>query len=138
MLVDELLEGARTMSVGKTRQGQFQPKGQWIRTEKRLAIYIRDSFRCAYCGTDLRNEDPSYITLDHLLPRSAGGNNEANNLMTVCRPCNSSRQDRPWTDYATGGAIDRINQLRHTRLNIELAKALIAGTAGDEAIESAR
>lgn len=26
----------------------------WIRKERRLAIYIRDSFCCQYCGRDLR------------------------------------------------------------------------------------
>ena len=126
------------MSTGKQRQGSAQPKGRWIRPEKRLAIYVRDSFRCLYCGADLRHAAPADVTLDHLLPRSTGGSNEADNLVTACRACNSSRQDRPWVDYATGGARDRIEQLRREPLNIALAKALIAGTAGDAALESAR
>lgn len=126
------------MSIGKARQGQAQPKGRWIRAEKRLAIYIRDGFACAYCGRDLRNAAPADVTLDHLLPRSAGGTNDATNLVTACRSCNSSRQDKPWIDYATGGARDRIEQLRHAALNIELAKAIIADTAGDDTIEAAR
>lgn len=126
------------MSIGKARQGQAQASGQWIRSDARLAIYIRDGFACAYCGRDLRNAAPADVTLDHLLPRSAGGTNDATNLVTACRSCNSSRQDKPWIDYATGGARDRIEQLRHRPLNIELAKALIAGTAGDPEIEAAR
>lgn len=120
------------------QSSQHQPKGRWIRVEKRLAIYLRDGFGCAYCGRDLRNAAPADVTLDHLLPRSAGGNNDATNLVTACRSCNSSRQDKPWVDYATGGARDRIEQLRHAPLNIELARALIADTAGDDAIEAAR
>lgn len=112
--------------------------GKWIRPEKRLAIYIRDGFGCAYCGRDLRNAAPAEVTLDHLLPRVAGGGNEATNLITACRSCNSSRQDKPWLDYATGGARDRIEQLRHAPLNLALAKALIADEAGDPALEALR
>ena len=126
------------MSVGKQRQGSAQASGCWIRPAKRLAIYVRDSFRCLYCGTDLRQAAPADVTLDHLLPRSAGGSNEATNLVTACRSCNSSRGAKPWLDYATGGAVDRINQLRHEPLNIALAKAILAGTAGDAALEAAR
>lgn len=111
---------------------------KWIRPEKRLAIYIRDGFQCAYCGRSLKHAAPAEVTLDHLLPRVAGGSNEATNLITACRACNSSRQEKPWMDYATGGARDRIEQLRNESLNIELAKALIAGTAGDAEIEAAR
>lgn len=126
------------MSIGKARQGQAQPQGRWIRVEKRLAIYIRDGFSCAYCGQSLKSAAPADVTLDHLLPRSAGGSNDATNLVTACRSCNSSRQDRPWVDYATGGARDRIEQLRNAPLNIALAKALILDQAGDDALEAAR
>ena len=110
----------------------------WIRKDKRLAIYIRDSFQCAYCGRDLRYAAPAEVTLDHLVPRVAGGSNEATNLITACRACNSSRQEKPWVDFAPGGARDRIETLRSQPLNMELARALIAGTAGDQEIEVAR
>lgn len=126
------------MSIGKQRQGSAQPSGCWIRPAKRLSIYLRDGFACAYCGTDLRSAEPANVTLDHLLPRSAGGTNDATNLITACRSCNSSRQDKPWIDFAPGGARDRIEQLRHAPLNMELARALIDGTAGDPALEAVR
>jgi 5-methylcytosine-specific restriction endonuclease McrA len=126
------------VSVGKERQGACQPQGRWIRREKRLAIYLRDDFRCVYCGAVLRYARPSEVTLDHLLPRSAGGNNEAYNLVTADKSCNSSRRDTPWTDYATGGARDRIEQLRHRPLNLELARALIEDRAGDSNLEALR
>ena len=99
---------------------------KWIRPEKRLALYIRDGFQCAYCGSSLKNATPADVTLDHLVPRCAGGNNEATNLITACRSCNSSRQDTPWLSYATGGARDRIETLRHQPINVALAKAIIS------------
>lgn len=111
---------------------------KWIRPERRLAIYIRDGFTCCYCGASLKGRDAHDVTLDHLLPRSAGGGNEATNLVTACGACNYSRQDKPWVDYATGGAVDRINTLRHQPINVELAKALIEDRAGDEQAESLR
>lgn len=112
--------------------------GNWIRKERRLAIYLRDNFQCVYCGRDLKGMQPNDVTLDHLLPRCAGGTNETANLVTACKSCNSSRQDKPWIDYATGGARDRIEQLRRKPLNLELAKALIAGTAKNDDVERVR
>ena len=111
---------------------------RWLRPEKRLAIYIRDGFQCAYCGRSLKGATPAEVTLDHLLPRVAGGGNEATNLITACRACNSSRQDKPWIDFAPGGARDRIEQLRNAPLNLALAKAILTDRAGDDAIESVR
>lgn len=68
---------------------------KWIRPEKRWAIYLRDGGDCVYC----RGVFPlgSDLTLDHIVPRSQGGTNDASNLVTVCHPCNSARQDRPLT-----------------------------------------
>lgn len=115
------------MSVGKRRQGQAQASGCWIRPAKRLALYLRDGFRCGYCGTDLRHAAPADVTLDHLIPRSAGGGNESENLVTCCRKDNSGRGDRPWMDYATPMAAERIQTLRHLPINLPLAKAIVSG-----------
>lgn len=108
---------------------------KWIRRDKRLSIYLRDGFECGYCGRDLHRASAREVTLDHLLPRSAGGGNEATNLTTACLACNSSRQDKPWASYATGGAVERIEQRRHQPLPLDLARALLDGTAGDEEVE---
>jgi hypothetical protein len=126
------------MSVGKLRQGKCQAAGCWIRKERRLAIYMRDGFHCCYCGCDLRGSAAADITLDHLTPRSAGGDNGNTNLVTACRSCNSARGAKVWTDYATGGAVERIGTLRLAAVNVVLAKALIAGTTGDAALEAVR
>lgn len=110
----------------------------WIRRPKRLAIYVRDGFRCAYCGCDLRNADPRNVTLDHLTPRCEGGSNHERNLITACRSCNSARGAKPWREYATGGAVERIERLVLEALNMDLAQAIMDGTAGDAEIEAAR
>lgn len=115
-------------------------KGVKIRKDLRLAINLRDNFTCCYCGRDLHGADPFEITLDHLLSRSFGGGNEPSNLITACRSCNCSRKDRPWADFAPGGARDRIEQRRNTPIAAfrTLAKAYLAGTVGDPEVESLR
>jgi hypothetical protein len=132
MIVRKHEQEARAVSNGKARQGKAQPKGRWIRPEKRLAIYIRDGFRCLYCGTDLRDASPADVTLDHLVAKDAGGSNEADNLVTACRRCNCSRGSRVWTEFAPGGAHDRITATIARPLNIELARAIIAGVVGTD------
>jgi 5-methylcytosine-specific restriction endonuclease McrA len=106
--------------------------GSWITKERRLAIYIRDEFTCGYCGRNMKNDGPETLTLDHLIPRNVkvshgSGGNESTNLVTACHSCNSARQDKPYMDYATGGARDRIETRRYQPVNITLAKSLIEG-----------
>lgn len=64
----------------------------WIRQDKRLAIYIRDGFACMWCGESV--EDGACLTLDHVRPHSKGGSNDESNLVTCCERCNKRRQDR--------------------------------------------
>jgi len=66
-------------------------KSGWIRRSKRLRIYARDEFRCVYCNQQYPRLS---LTLDHVRARSNGGHNHHTNLVTACRSCNSSKQDR--------------------------------------------
>ena len=58
---------------------------------KRLRIYTRDKFRCQYCGA---KKTASELTLDHILPRSRGGDNSPINVVTACLKCNNRKGDR--------------------------------------------
>lgn len=58
---------------------------------RRLRIYMRDKFRCQYCGEKKAASD---LTLDHILPRSRGGDNSPVNIVTACVPCNNRKGDR--------------------------------------------
>lgn len=49
------------------------------------SILKKQQGRCFYCGQDLGVEDAS---LDHLMPRSAGGSDRVENLVVCCRPVN--------------------------------------------------
>jgi len=69
----------------------------WIRKDRRLAIYLRDGMACAFCGNTI--EDGAMLSLDHIETRSNGGGHETENLVTACRKCNSSRGDRDLQEF---------------------------------------
>jgi 5-methylcytosine-specific restriction endonuclease McrA len=111
------------------RDGQHQPQGQWIRREKRLALYIRDEFHCVYCGRNLHDANPQDITLDHLQARAAGGGNGEGNLVTACRSCNCARQDtvlHRWITDAAHRARIRAQARKSIARHLVLARDLIA------------
>ena len=58
---------------------------------KRLRIYMRDKFRCQYCG---EKKGIAELTLDHILPRSRGGDNLPVNVVTACIACNNRKGNR--------------------------------------------
>jgi hypothetical protein len=122
--------------MAKDNRGSGGMNGNWIRAEKRISIYARDSFACVYCGRGFDGPRPLRVTgnvlsLDHLIPRSQGGKNEVSNLVTSCVSCNSSRQDKPWREYATGGAVERIEYLIQQPIDVEYGKWLVASLAGN-------
>jgi CRISPR/Cas system Type II protein with McrA/HNH and RuvC-like nuclease domain len=51
----------------------------------RQRIYQRDGFQCVYCGT-YKN-----LTIDHVMPKSRGGANSWENMVTCCFTCNSKK-----------------------------------------------
>ena len=110
------------------RAGATRPTGQWIRSEKRLAIYLRDGFSCVYCGSALHGAAPQDLTLDHVHPWSLGGENDAANLITACRHCNCSRGARRLHEYAddhTRRAVRRQTARKLSRY-LALARSIIA------------
>ena len=56
-----------------------------ISGDVRWAIFRRDGYRCTACGS---HQD---LTIDHVWPVSRGGSNDASNLQTLCRSCNSRK-----------------------------------------------
>jgi hypothetical protein len=68
----------------KPRKDGSLPQGMnWIRQEKRLAIYLRDGLACCWCGFTV--EDGVRFTLDHIVPRQMGGGNDAGEPVHVLR-----------------------------------------------------
>jgi hypothetical protein len=103
--------------------------GGWIQPTRRLAIYLRDGFLCAYCGTDLHSANRRDVTLDHLVAQIHGGSHHESNLVTACHTCNSKRQHKPWRAFCAPGAVERIlrNRRRSIQRQLVLARAIIRG-----------
>ena len=55
----------------------------------RRALFARDGWRCVYCGTTAGR-----LTLDHVVPRSRGGDSVWENVVTSCAPCNLRKGNR--------------------------------------------
>ncbi len=55
----------------------------------RRALFARDRWRCQYCGTE-----SGKLTLDHVVPRSRGGESVWENVVTSCAPCNLRKGNR--------------------------------------------
>jgi hypothetical protein len=53
-------------------------------------IFKRDNFTCIYCGNS-SIENNVKLNIDHLLPRSKGGQDVIDNLITSCSNCNKSK-----------------------------------------------
>lgn len=57
----------------------------------RFHVLQRDSFTCRYCGrSPLKNADVE-LHVDHIQPRSAGGDDSVANLLTACSACNMAK-----------------------------------------------
>ncbi len=57
----------------------------------RAALMRRDNYRCAYCGRHAE-------TIDHVLPRSRGGQHTWENCVAACQLCNHRKADRLLTE----------------------------------------
>lgn len=54
-------------------------------------IYARDGHRCQYCGKIFPEKE---LTLDHVFPKSRGGKDEWDNIVTCCKACNQKKADK--------------------------------------------
>jgi 5-methylcytosine-specific restriction endonuclease McrA len=55
-------------------------------------LFARDGYRCQYCGRHraaMRGRE--FLTRDHVLPMSRGGENTWDNVVTACSSCNNRK-----------------------------------------------
>lgn len=55
----------------------------------RRTIFARDNYTCQYCGITTKD-----LTIDHILPKRAGGQATWENLVCCCKKCNSKKSDK--------------------------------------------
>jgi 5-methylcytosine-specific restriction endonuclease McrA len=73
----------------------------------RRAVFARDGHRCQYCSHAAEN-------IDHIVPRSRGGEHAWENVVASCRSCNARKEDRTLAE--AGLRLRRNPVVPHTSL----------------------
>jgi 5-methylcytosine-specific restriction endonuclease McrA len=63
------------------------PRDTHGRKITRRAVFARDGWTCQYCGSRTN------LTVDHVIPRSKGGDSTWENIVASCAPCNRRKGD---------------------------------------------
>ncbi|HET8656122.1 MAG TPA: HNH endonuclease [Longimicrobiaceae bacterium] len=57
-------------------------------------LFARDRYRCQYCGRHRAEfKHREFLTRDHVVPLSRGGENHWENVVTACSTCNNRKAD---------------------------------------------
>jgi 5-methylcytosine-specific restriction endonuclease McrA len=65
------------------------PRDVHRRKITRKAVLARDAWTCQYCGSQKAG-----LTVDHVIPRSRGGESVWENIVASCAPCNRRKGNR--------------------------------------------
>ena len=76
----------------------------------RSEIFARDGYRCVYCGQVF---PPDELSVDHVQPRSRGGDRSGGNLVTACRACNARKGRKRMANYLAADAVAYANFRRY-------------------------
>ena len=79
-----------------------------VRASVKKRILKRDEYKCSNCGA---TGDDVVLEVDHIIPASKGGNNEEENLQTLCRGCNLKKSDTV-SEGVRGSDISNINKIK--------------------------
>ncbi len=66
----------------------------------RYEVLKRAKGRCALCGVSV---DERALDVDHIVPRTRGGDNALSNLQALCYKCNRAKGNRDKTDFRSYG-----------------------------------
>lgn len=84
----------------------------------RKSVALRDNYTCQYCGAA---PGRSLLTMDHVVPRSRGGQTSWENVVTACRTCNMRKGNR--TPEEAGMALRKQPGRPHYLVFLLLAEA---------------
>jgi 5-methylcytosine-specific restriction endonuclease McrA len=106
------------LGLAESDRGRAKVK-RGLSAKKRFEVLKRDNFTCRYCGRSVSSEDlpvlkesddPALdelmvqmklakyeviLEVDHVIPRSRGGGDDMDNLVTACKDCNRGKGARP-------------------------------------------
>ena len=94
-------------------------KNCWMVRFTKNNIFLRDDYRCQYCGEHFGIEE---LTLDHVVPKSKGGKRSFTNICSACGPCNwlrgSNDKIKPLEPPKKPTYYELINKRKKYPLNI--------------------
>ncbi len=96
-----LQRGFITDRFKKLRDGEITISGTIREWEKEQEL----PKQCVYCGS-MRD-----LTTDHLIPRSRGGDESADNVVLACQPCNASRGEKGIFEWLGLKEKDKVHRL---------------------------
>jgi len=86
--------------LSKRVMAMLPPKRN-MRDQMRQHAWDKSGGKCTYCGCDLGDDqrlvypaDLPFMTIDHVIPRSAGGKHVPENCVSSCQSCNSRKGAR--------------------------------------------
>jgi hypothetical protein len=122
---DEVLNGGPDAERGRRVSAYKRGRRRLLGT-----LATRDAgLACLWCGRVL---PASRLTLDHVVPRSAGGSNQMANLCLACRRCNRDRRDMsPLEWYLTCRQLG-VRPVAHLLASRFVALGLVADLAALE------
>ena len=82
--------------------------------EVKSIVRERARSRCEYCHSQ-EAFSPSGFSVEHIIPRSAGGGNEAENLALSCQECNNRKFTATTARDPLSGEIIRLFHPRQAR-----------------------
>lgn len=69
--------------------GSYRPSVSEDCIVSKKTIFARDEYSCVYCG-----KSSGKMTIDHVTPRSKGGDDSWGNMVSSCSPCNALKADK--------------------------------------------
>jgi 5-methylcytosine-specific restriction endonuclease McrA len=78
-------------------------------------LVARDGNLCGYCGVDLDPEpadgvqSPTTRTVDHVIPRAAGGTGHWRNLRLACAACNGRKGSMPVEEFTEKVCVSHLS-----------------------------
>lgn len=105
----QMYYAALKMHLSEYDQLCYKIRAKYYKRYKDGVYHITDLFRfnegklkadnkyCWYCGKEVSSADD--LTMDHIFPKSKGGDNSIDNIFLVCKACNSSKKDKDLIDW---------------------------------------
>lgn len=87
-----LFESPHDYVFNMTSLNSTEAKRKW-----RAAIKEAWANRCAYCGKP--PIDDKSLTIDHVRPKSKGGEDRTSNVIPACRRCNGEKGSSEWIGW---------------------------------------